>query len=98
MLENKRLSWQIVALPGLLLALMLSACMDWQQVGQDVAKGQGTLEVEVAEQQTAIAQGVATAVESYEEERERQGKDTCASAIVPALVVGLALGWKQSRS
>jgi hypothetical protein len=77
---------------------LLSACVSWEDVGKDVAKGQGTAEVELSEQATAIAEGVATAVESYDEEREQQGKSTCTSAMVPILVVGLALGWKQRRN
>jgi hypothetical protein len=82
----------------LLLSWLLSSCVDWEEVGEGVAKGQGTVEVELSKQQTAIAEGVATAVNSYEEEREREGQPTCTSAMLPLLVVGLALGVARSRS
>jgi hypothetical protein len=86
-----------VLLACLLLIWLLSSCEGWEEVGEGVAKGQGTAEVEISKQATAVAQGAATAVESYEQEREREGKSTCASAMVPVVVVGLALGWERSR-
>ncbi len=79
---------------GGLAVLLMTACDDWDAAGRDVAKGQGTAETEIHKQETAIVEGVSTAVESYEEERDRQGAIACTSAALPliffALVVGLS--------
>jgi hypothetical protein len=76
---------------------LLLSCVDWEEVGEDVAKGQGTAQVELSKQQTAVARDLSTAVESYEEERERQGEPACTAALLPAVVAGLALAWRQAR-
>lgn len=80
-----------LCLGGLALGLMM-ACGDPESVGQDVAKGQGTAETEIHKQETAIAQGVSTAVESYEQERDRQGAEACTSAALPFVFLGLVVG------
>jgi hypothetical protein len=95
--KNRGYRLVVFLLISVLLSCFLCSCVGWEDVGEGVAKGQGTLEVELAKQETAVAKGVATAAESYGEERERQGKDTCASAMLPLLVVGLAYGAAKSR-
>jgi hypothetical protein len=75
-----------------LAVLLMTACGDWQAAGRDVAKGQGTAETEISKQETAIAKGVSTAVQSYEEERDRQGADACTSAALPLVFLGLVVG------
>jgi hypothetical protein len=77
---------------GALALLLITACDDWEAAGRDMAKGQGTVETEIGEQETAIVEGMSTAVESYQEERARQGADTCASAALPLVFVGLVVG------
>ena len=77
---------------GGLAVLLMTACLGWEEVGRDAAKGQGTAETEIHKQETAIAKGVSTAVESYEEERERQGAPACTSAALPLVFLGLVVG------
>jgi hypothetical protein len=80
-----------------LVSCILASCVKWEDVGEGVAKGQGTVQVELSRQETALAQGVATAVQSYDEERERQGQPACAAALLPVLALGLVFAWRQSR-
>ena len=77
---------------GGLALLLMTACDDWESAGRDVAKGQGTAETELSKGETAIAEGVSTAVQSYEEERDRQGADACTSAALPLVFLGLVVG------
>ena len=72
-----------------LASLVLSGCLEPEDVGEGIAKGQGTAQVEMSKQGTAIAQEVATVVDSYERERERQGEAACSSAMLPLLCIGL---------
>jgi hypothetical protein len=90
--------WLLVLGIAVLACSLLSSCVDWEEVGEDAAKGQGTLQVELSKQQTAIARDVGTAVESYEEERERQGQPACTAAMLPVVVAGLVFAWRQSRA
>ena len=73
-------------------AILLSACGDWEKAGADIARGQATAEEQVVAQATEIAYGVATAVESYQQERERQGQTPCTLVALPLVVVSVALG------
>jgi hypothetical protein len=82
---------------AVLLCPLLSSCVNWEEVGEGVAKGQGTAQVELSKQETAVARDVATAVESYEEERDRQGQPACTAALLPVVVAGLVLAWRGSR-
>jgi hypothetical protein len=77
---------------GGLAVLLMTACQDWEAVGQDAAIGQGTAETEIRKQETAMAEGVSTAVESYEQERDRQGAPACTSAALPLVFLGLVVG------
>ena len=77
---------------GGLALLLMTACDDWEAAGRGVAKGQGTAETEIRRQETAIVEGVSTAIESYEEERERQGAEVCTSAALPLVFLGLVVG------
>jgi hypothetical protein len=79
-------------------AILLSACGDWEKVGADIAQGQATAEEQVVAQATEIAHGVATAVESYQQERERQGQTPCTLVALPLVVVGVALGIGRHRN
>jgi hypothetical protein len=96
---RKNRGYQLVAFLSIaaLLSCFLCTCSGWEEVGKGVAKGQGTLAVELSKQETVVAEGVATAAESYQEERQKQGKSTCTSAMLPLLVVGLACGVARSR-
>ena len=77
---------------GGLVLLLMTACDGWETAGREMAKGQGTAETEIRKQETAIAQGVSTAVESYEQERDRQGAEVCTSAALPLVFLGLVAG------
>jgi hypothetical protein len=83
---------------GGLALLLMTACDDWEAAGRDVAKGQGTAETEIHKGETAVVEGVSTAVESYEQERERQGADACTSAALPLVVLGLVAGLSRTNS
>jgi hypothetical protein len=80
-----------------LASLVLSGCLEPEDVGEGIAKGQGTAQIEMAKQGTAIAQEVATVVDSYERERERQGEAACTSAMLPLLCIGLWVTALQKR-
>jgi hypothetical protein len=81
---------------GGLVLLLMTACDDWEAVGRGAAKGQATAETEIRKQETAIVKGVSTAVESYDQERDRQGADACTSAALPLVFLGLVVGVKRS--
>lgn len=83
---------------ALVATLLLSACGGWEDLGEGVAHGQATAEGQLIEQKTAVVNGVATAVESYERERERQGETPCAAAALPLVAFGLVVGVRQSRN
>lgn len=95
-----RSSYGIIALlcVAVFASFVLSACLEPEDVGEGIAKGQGTVQVEMAKQGTIIAQGMATAVDSYESERGRQGEAACTSAMLPLLSLGLAATVIQRRS
>ena len=80
-----------------LASVILSACLEPEDVGEGIAKGQGTAQVEMAKQGTVIAQEVATVVDSYERERDRQGEPACTSAMLPLLAIGLWVTAMQPR-
>ena len=78
--------------------LLMTACDGWEAAGRDAAIGQGTAETEIRKQETAIVEGVSTAVESYEQERDRQGADACTSAALPLVFLGLVVGLGRTDS
>ena len=95
MSESQRLAKNVnegLGCLGGLALLFMTACQDWEAAGRGVAKGQGTAETEIRKQETAIAKGVSTAVESYEQERERQGALACTSAALPVVILALVAG------